>query len=324
MPLPANGEISLNQIHLEAGGVSSTTCSLNDTDIRELVDKAPEEISRFSDFYGTQREFRITISSTLVDLDLRQFALDNGWDGQEPAYITIPSGIAIRGSVDNNSTAALTISGSWPGGVTLINNGIIEGRGGAGGTGGIQGANGNAGRAGGRALRATTACFVQNTGIIRGGGGGGGGGGGSDRESTCDGGETNENMHAGGGGGGGGRSHPSYNAPGGQAGVASGTGVNLVTVNGNSGGLGNAGAPGPGGAGGAALGLNCGDTAIGGQGGSGGDYGTPGTAGTGGSGTGDLGTNGSGGAGGAAGEAVSGGSFINWLAFGSRIGPVSA
>ena len=33
MPLPSSGSISLNQIHVEAGGSSGTQCSLNDSDI---------------------------------------------------------------------------------------------------------------------------------------------------------------------------------------------------------------------------------------------------------------------------------------------------
>jgi len=37
MPLPTEGAISLNAIHVEAGGTSGTTCSLNDSDIRGLT-----------------------------------------------------------------------------------------------------------------------------------------------------------------------------------------------------------------------------------------------------------------------------------------------
>lgn len=37
MPLPTSGPISLNQMHVEAGGTSGTQCSLNDSDIRGLI-----------------------------------------------------------------------------------------------------------------------------------------------------------------------------------------------------------------------------------------------------------------------------------------------
>ena len=42
MPLPTSGSLSLNQIHVEAGGTSNTTCSLNDADIRQLINKTAE------------------------------------------------------------------------------------------------------------------------------------------------------------------------------------------------------------------------------------------------------------------------------------------
>ena len=40
MPLPASGNsISLNQMHTEMGGTSGTSVSLNDLDIRSLINK---------------------------------------------------------------------------------------------------------------------------------------------------------------------------------------------------------------------------------------------------------------------------------------------
>jgi hypothetical protein len=40
MALPTSGPISLNEIHIEAGGTSGTTASINDADIRALIGKA--------------------------------------------------------------------------------------------------------------------------------------------------------------------------------------------------------------------------------------------------------------------------------------------
>ena len=51
MPLQSSGAISLNQIHIEAGGTSGTTVSLNDSDIRSLGGVASGGID-FADFYG--------------------------------------------------------------------------------------------------------------------------------------------------------------------------------------------------------------------------------------------------------------------------------
>lgn len=45
MPLPTEGALSLNAIHVEAGGTSGTTCSLNDSDIRGLTPGAGRSIN---------------------------------------------------------------------------------------------------------------------------------------------------------------------------------------------------------------------------------------------------------------------------------------
>ena len=52
MPLPSSGAISLNQIHIEAGGSSGTQASLNDADIRALIGKGSGVQMSFSEWYG--------------------------------------------------------------------------------------------------------------------------------------------------------------------------------------------------------------------------------------------------------------------------------
>tara|TARA_B100000123_G_scaffold137497_1_gene101385 strand:+ start:672 stop:1349 length:678 start_codon:yes stop_codon:yes gene_type:complete len=59
MALPTSGALTLNAIHIEAGGSSGTTCSLNDTDIRGLTAASGRTINStqgtdidFADFYG--------------------------------------------------------------------------------------------------------------------------------------------------------------------------------------------------------------------------------------------------------------------------------
>ena len=59
MALPTSGALSLNQIHVEAGGTTGTTCSLNDSDIRGLTAASGRTINStlgtnidFADFYG--------------------------------------------------------------------------------------------------------------------------------------------------------------------------------------------------------------------------------------------------------------------------------
>lgn len=52
MALQTSGAISLNQIHVEAGGASGTQVSLNDSDIRGLISKASGASMSFNEWYG--------------------------------------------------------------------------------------------------------------------------------------------------------------------------------------------------------------------------------------------------------------------------------
>lgn len=52
MALPTTGPISLNQIHVEAGGTTGTEASMNDSDIRGLLNAAANSQMTFSGFYG--------------------------------------------------------------------------------------------------------------------------------------------------------------------------------------------------------------------------------------------------------------------------------
>jgi len=52
MALQASGAISLNEIHIEAGGSSGSTASTNDADIRDLIDKSSGATMAFNEWYG--------------------------------------------------------------------------------------------------------------------------------------------------------------------------------------------------------------------------------------------------------------------------------
>ena len=52
MALQTSGAISLNDIHIEAGGSSGTNCTINDTDIRGLISKASGATMSFNEWYG--------------------------------------------------------------------------------------------------------------------------------------------------------------------------------------------------------------------------------------------------------------------------------
>ena len=52
MALPTSGALSLNAIHVEAGGASGTQASLNDADIRNLISKGSGVQMSFNEWYG--------------------------------------------------------------------------------------------------------------------------------------------------------------------------------------------------------------------------------------------------------------------------------
>lgn len=230
--------------------------------------------------------FAFTISSNLTNANLRTLAVNAGWNQSVRVIATVSSGVVISGNTQGNSTAALTINGTFPNGVLLVNEGFIRGRGGNGGKGGkdTPSHDGFAGQAGGRALLVSVPVFIQNKGQIGGGGGGGGGGSGFVGDKFSSG--------RGGGGGGGGMSS-NIDSFGGAGGAGA--------VNGNPGQPGTLASAGAGGSGSP-------------RGGSGGIVGNAGEAG--------QNRTGTGGAGGAAGQAISGNSNITYIATGTRQGPI--
>lgn len=52
MPLQSSGQISLDDLHVEAGGTSGTECSMNDSDIRGLIGLSSASQAAMNAFYG--------------------------------------------------------------------------------------------------------------------------------------------------------------------------------------------------------------------------------------------------------------------------------
>lgn len=251
-------------------------------------------------------DFPFSISSNQTNANLRTLALNAGWNGVSKVIATINSGVYC--SSNNTGIPGLTINGSFPGGVELINNGFIIGMGGNGGVGaGYNNGNiaGSAGSSGGLALSVSSTISIANNGTIGGGGGGGGGGqGGRDDVAAY-----------GGGGGGGGRSGTT-NSSGGAGGQATGA---FATT----GGFGTSSAAGSGGNSvqkDYTYGIANSRTYK--RGGNGGSWGAAGSSGANDGPTlnqASIGPYSGGGGGGA----VSGNGNITWLATGTRLGAIS-
>jgi len=148
--------------------------------------------------------FRANITENKESLNLEEWARDRGWNGVDRAIITIRPNVYIYS--DDMDKPALT-TGNWPGGLRLINNGYIMGRGGDGGSyaagrypnlswsiGAPPGKSRWDGWDGGDAIfiNTTDRITIVNQGGIAGGGGGGAG-------------SATGNFGGGGGGAGGGK-----------------------------------------------------------------------------------------------------------------------
>lgn len=187
MALQSSGAISLNEIHVEAGGNTGTQASINDSDIRGLIGKSSGTQMSFNEWYGASSSVTMTSAAQINSQDNQKEQSASSWVSAGETLI-IPSNFWVWS--DNTSVAALTIDVS---NITVQNNGFIIGRGGDGGSGdSVDGGDG------GPAIKinsgVTGVTITNGSGAYIAGGGGGGASGASG------------DAYAGGGGGAGGGS----------------------------------------------------------------------------------------------------------------------
>ena len=177
MAVVSSGQVSLNDLHVEAGGTSGTECSFNDSDIRDLISKGSGAQMAMNEWYGATAETVLTSAGT-VNGQAQQKRITVSSFISSGGTLRIPSNLWVWS--DSTGAAALTIDIPC----TIINEGKVIGCGGRGG----QGFNGG-GASGGRAIKInsgiTGVTITNSSGAYIAGGGGGGG------------------NYAGGGGGGG-------------------------------------------------------------------------------------------------------------------------
>jgi len=306
MPLNSSGPISIGgatagqSINLEFGRTATQQTSLSQLYrgggiVGSGAPNVPTSGAiSLSQFYGAANRITqtITISSNQTNYVANTAKVTGYQAGLMDVTFVIESGIIV--SSNTTSGPAFDVDTSWASGdsITVVNNGVVVGRGGNGGAGGGSGqlggpGPGSPGGAGGTAIRVQRAASVNNVGTLAGGGGGGNGGSGNGFVDAESGGTF------GGGGGGGGRSSFSTNSLGGAGGAPS------SGAPGQSGGNGTYNSAGSGGAGFPSEvyptqnGVSGGDWGVGGSGR------------------------------GAGGAAVSGNSNITWVATGTRLGAIT-
>ena len=128
MALPSTGPLSLNEIHIEAGGSSGTLCSLNDADIRGIISKSAGTTNSISEYRGQSAETGLTSGGTINGQAQRQEITASSFISSG-GTLRIPSNMWVWS--DDTTVAALTIDIPC----TIINDGKIIGKGGQGGSG---------------------------------------------------------------------------------------------------------------------------------------------------------------------------------------------
>lgn len=314
MTLPASGAISFNAINVELGVAGTTTANINQASYRTLAGVPSGTIS-LSNFYGKSNRVAISLTGSGNNYDVYANRGGSYVPGISDITVTVPGTV---GSADTSSYAMLVPSAFSPADtVRIVNNGVIQGAGGAGGrgagtpsptTGGFTPAI--AGSTGGNAIYVNRPVTITNNGTIAAGGGGGGGGAA---------GFLSQNSWYGGGGGGGGA---------GTNGGGGGTGGNYYNIKpGFFGGASTPGSPGSSaGGGGGGIGTYANPSLPGRSGGPGGAGGGRGAAGAAGNAQSML--NGPSNPnppapaqpGGATGFYIIGGGFVTWPAVGTRQG----
>ena len=115
-------------MHIEAGGSSGTLCSLNDADIRGIINKANQATNSILEYRGQSAEEQLTSGGTINGQAHRQQITASSYISSG-GTLRIPSSMWVWS--DSTSIAALTIDIPC----TIINDGKIIGKGGQGGSG---------------------------------------------------------------------------------------------------------------------------------------------------------------------------------------------
>ena len=100
MPLQTSGAISLNEIHVEAGGTSGTQASINDQDIRNLINKSSQATMSFSEWYGASASTAFVVTQGTLS---QQFSTKRGFVDDSNTGSVSPA------NLDGANNTAMTI-----------------------------------------------------------------------------------------------------------------------------------------------------------------------------------------------------------------------
>lgn len=112
MALQTSGAISLNDIHVEAGGTSGTLASINDADIRGLISKTSGAQMSFNEWYGASNIVQYSAPIVTSSQQFMKSTYVGFYRNPSPNIIFNPMGTL------NGSTSAWVIGGISITGIT--------------------------------------------------------------------------------------------------------------------------------------------------------------------------------------------------------------
>ena len=99
MAVTSSGEITLNEIHVEAGGTTATQGALNDADIRGLIGKASGAQNAMNEYYGAS-----SVDDTTV--------FTSGGNGGRYGYKSVSAGPGTTATFGSSSNNTMDVNGS--------------------------------------------------------------------------------------------------------------------------------------------------------------------------------------------------------------------
>ena len=121
MTLPSSGSISLNQMHIEVGSSSGTQVSINDSDIRGLINKSSGATMSFSEWYGASAFTAETVIDITPDISGMKYAVPDF----RSYTLTLSSGNSIIHDGTITYTSGTTHYVHMAGGSTLVTTGTV-------------------------------------------------------------------------------------------------------------------------------------------------------------------------------------------------------
>lgn len=123
MGIQTSGQLSLDDIHVEAGGSTTTTAGINDSDIRGLINKSANTQMAFSEWYGASGGLLTTTITVGTWTFKSQVAY--GWVGVFNIGSASPTAIPFKnnGNALLNNLNGIYDGASWSLAVTISNVG---------------------------------------------------------------------------------------------------------------------------------------------------------------------------------------------------------